>query len=102
MILFHLLFILFDELRQGSAGRQRRTGVDGIKPRIPVRPANLPTVHRRRTGLPFFPRLNLLHVVSKSCEIRRGLGLLIFGVLAARARGDTAVEHEGYYACAAI
>src|SRR5262245_55890394 len=99
-MLIHLSFILFEEPRQGSAGRHRRTGVDGVKPRLPVRHANLRTVHRRRTGLPFFPRLDLLHVVLKSCEIRPEL--LILGVPAGRMRDDAEVEHEGYYACGAI
>src|SRR5215475_2025536 len=90
----------FEELWQGSAGWQRRTREDVVKPRLPERLANLLTVHTRRTGLPFLPRLILFEVALKFCYVRPGLlifGLLTLGVLASRACGDTEVEHEGYY-----
>src|SRR5262245_45670483 len=98
-MLFFLLCILFEELWQGSAGRHRRAGEYIVKSQLPKSPANLLAVHKRGTGLPFFPRLYLLDVVSKFCEFR--LDLLILGVLASRGCGDTEVEHEGYCACGA-
>src|SRR5215475_2025547 len=96
--------MLFEELRQGSAGWQRRTREDVVKPRLPERLANLLTVHTRRTGLPFLPRHIIFEVALKFCEVRSGLlifGLLTLGVLASRACVDTEVEHEGYYECGA-